>query len=391
MNGTCGPAAEAVTRDLGVSCLDDVTPVVAFNNPFGHYSWTMPLLELLVIAGAAAALVHAVRRLRREGDPTNLALWFASLVYLAVTEPPLYFPEWFGLDTIYGFIFAHNEFSVQLMFDRLPLYIVAFYPAISALAYEIVRTTGIFRRRGPLVGSVAVAFVAQVFYEIFDHLGPQLKWWAWNTDNEQVSHPMLASVPMTSMLLFASVSIGFLTYLVVRLVGVDDVHGGDSVGPQQPTRSGRSLTGRILVAGVLTPLGMLVAGLPSSVFGGDTPNVTAQAWILGLELALVWAAGLWIFAREWRLPAPAEPVPLNGFVTVFPLAYLGGFAIFWATALPEYLAATDGVTAAGTPIGSGLYTLACFVGAGVVVAALHRDRRRGAAPTSESEPAGQRA
>ncbi len=389
MNGTCGPAAEAVTRDLGVSCLDDVTPVVAFNNPFDHYSWTMPLLELLIIAGAAAALVHAVRRLRREGDPTNLALWFASLVYLAVTEPPLYFPEWFGLDKIYGFIFAHNEFSVQLMFDRLPLYIVAFYPAISALAYEIVRTTGIFRRRGPLVGSVAVAFVSQVFYEIFDQLGPQLKWWAWNADNEQVSHPMLASVPMTSMLLFASVSIGFLTYLVVRLVGVAD---GNVTAPRPPAGPrGRALVARIILAGVLTPLGMLVAGFPSSLFGGDSPNLTAQAWILGLELALVWAAGLWIFAREWRLPASAEPVPLNGFVTVFPLAYLGAFAIFWASALPEYFGATDGLTEAGTPIGSGLYTLACFVGAGVALAVLHHVRHHGAAATSSPQPTEQHA
>ncbi|MGA8847854.1 MAG: hypothetical protein WB471_14660 [Nocardioides sp.] len=386
VNGTCGPEAEAVTRGLGVSCLDDVSSIAGFNNPFGHYSWTMPLLELLVIAGAVAALVHAVRRLRREGDPTNLVLWFASLVYLAVTEPPLYFPEWFGLDKVYGFIFAHNEFSVQLMFDRLPLYIVAFYPAISALAYEVVRTTGIFRRRGPLVGAVAVAFVAQVFYEIFDHLGPQLKWWAWNPDNEQVSHPMLASVPMTSMLLFASVSIGFLTYLVVRLVGVD--------GTEPTSRPGRSLTGwaltgRTLLAGVLTPLGMLVAGVPSSIFGGNSPNVTAQAWVLGLELALVWAAGLWIFAREWRSPASADQVPLTGFVTVFPLAYLGVFAVFWASALPEYFAATDGVTAAGTPIGSGLYTLACFVGAGVALAALHRGRQGSNTATPELARTGQ--
>ena len=90
----------------------------------------MPLLELVIIGGAVFALVHAVRRLR-AGDPINLALWFASLVYLFVTEPPLYFPEWFGLDEQYGFIFAHNLFTVQFMWDRLPLYIVAFYPAIS--------------------------------------------------------------------------------------------------------------------------------------------------------------------------------------------------------------------------------------------------------------------
>ena len=153
----------------------------------------------------------------RAGDPVNLAIWCASLIYLFVTEPPLYFPEWFGLDKIYGFIFAHNEFTVQFMYDRLPLYIVAFYPAIITLAYELVRGFGIFARRGAAVGALAVAFVAQVFYEIFDHLGPQLKWWAWNHDNVQVNHPMFASVPMNSMLLFASVSFGVMTFLPVYL------------------------------------------------------------------------------------------------------------------------------------------------------------------------------
>ena len=111
----------------------------------------MPVLELVIIAGAVFALVHAVRRLR-AGDPINLALWFASLVYLFVTEPPLYFPEWFGLDEQFGFIFAHNVFTVQFMWDRLPLYIIAIYPALSQLAYEVVRVLGVFRTAAPWSG-----------------------------------------------------------------------------------------------------------------------------------------------------------------------------------------------------------------------------------------------
>ena len=366
MSVTCDPAAEAVTRFLGFSC-HDVNPVVSFNNPIDLYSWTMPVLEMLIVGGAVFALVHAVRRLRRESDPTNLALWFASLIYLAVTEPPLYFPEWFGLDKIYGFIFAHNEFTVQFMYDRLPLYIVAFYPAISALAYEVVRTIGVFRRRGPLIGAVCVAFVCQIFYEIFDQLGPQLKWWAWNPDNIVVNRPMLASVPMTSMLLFASVSFGFLTYLVVRWVGVD--------GREGPPRSGLAVTGRTIAAGVLTPLGMVVAAIPFTLFGGDSPNTTAQAWILGLELGLVWLAGAWFLIREARSAPTDDPVPLNLFVVIFPAAYLVTFAALWLASLPEFFAAENGLTSAGTPIGSGLYVLACFIAASAVLALLYKGRR----------------
>ena len=356
MSAACGPEAEALTRDLGFDC-HDVSPVVSVRFPWDLAHPTMPLLELLIIGGAVFALVHALRR-RREGDPTALALWCASLIYLFVTEPPLYFPEWFGLDKLYGFIFAHNQFTVQFMADRLPLYIVAFYPAISLLAYELVRSLGIFRRRGALTGSVAVAFVCQVFYEVFDQLGPQLKWWAWNPGNRIVNHPALASVPMTSMLLFASVSMGAMAYLVVRLTG----------GP--PPRHGRSLVLRTVLAGVLTPLTMAIAGLPSSIFDGNT---TAQAWVLGTELALLWLSGAWIVVSHLRSP---EHEPLSAFARFYPAIYLGGMAAFWISALPAYLTAHDGITSDGTPIGSGLYALACFAAGGLLLAAMYRVRRR---------------
>jgi hypothetical protein len=348
MSASCDLAAEALTRDLGFNC-HRVNPVVSFTNPAELYSWTQPLLEALIIGGAIFALVHAIRRSRRDGDPANLALWFGSLVYLGITEPPLYFPEWFGLDKIYGFIFAHNEFTVQFMYDRLPLYIVAFYPAMTALAYEVVRGFGIFARRGAAVGAICVAFVAQVFYEIFDHLGPQLKWWAWNTDNVQVNHPMFASVPMNSMLLYASVSLAFLTYLIVRLAALPVV-------------------ARAIVAGVLTPLGMVIAGIPSGMFDG---NVSAQAWVLGIELALVWIVGGWLLLRDAR----GARQPLSRFVVIFPAAFLLVHAVMWLGALPEYLAARDGITPSGTPVGSGWYVVACFAAASAVLALLLGHRR----------------
>ncbi|MDP3890124.1 hypothetical protein, partial [Nocardioides sp.] len=334
MSATCDAAAEQVTRDLGFDC-HDVSVVMSVRNPFDLGHWTMPLLELVIILGAAWALVHAVRRLR-AGDPINLALWCASLVYLFVTEPPLYFPEWFGLDQQFGFIFAHNLFTVQFMWDRLPLYIIAIYPALSQLAYEAVRVLGVFRQRGPLLGAVAVAFVCQVFYEVFDQLGPQLTWWAWNDANQQVNHPALASVPMNSMLLFASVSFGVMTYLVVRLVGSPAADGGP--------RRGWSLTWRILVAGALTPPAMGLASIPSGIFGGDTPNLTVQAWILGVELALVWLAGVWVLITQVQRRGEVEPESMTGFARTYPAVYLGAMVVFWLGALPAFLDAQDGVT-----------------------------------------------
>ncbi len=360
-SATCDEAAEAVTQQLGFDC-HDVSPVVSVRSPFDLDNWTMPVLELLIIVGAIFAFVHAIRRFR-QGDPINLALWFAPLVYLFVTEPPLYFPEWFGLDKQYGFIFAHNLFTVQFMWDRLPLYIIAIYPALAQLAYESVRVMGVFKR-GALAGSIAVAFVCHVFYEIFDMLGPQLKWWGWNDDNDIVNHPALASVPMSSMLLFAAVSFGVMTFLVVKLVG--------SKAPDGGPRRGWSLTWRIALAGVLAPPAMALFGIPSSIFGGDTPNVTAQAWVIGVELGLIWMAGAWIlFTQRGR-----DAEPMTPFARIYPAAWFVVFAVLWLASLPAFLDAEDGITGDGTPIGSGWYTIACFAAATAILGVLYSGRTK---------------
>ncbi|MEU5987937.1 hypothetical protein ABZ806_03065 [Spirillospora sp. NPDC047418] len=366
MGYTCDPVAERVAEGLGFSCRG-ADPFVTFRNPFGLENGTMPFLELLIVGGAVFALVHAWRRWRRDGDPVNISLWFASVVYLAVIEPPLYFPGWFGLEEHVGFIFSHNVFTVQFMYDRLPLYIVAFYPAISQLAYELVRALGVFARRGPLLGSVAVAFACQVFYEIFDQLGPQLKWWAWNPGNEMINQPALASVPMNSMLLFASVSFGAMTYLVVRLVGM---------GAGLDARPGWSVGWRTVVAGAVTPLAMIIVSAPSGAFRGED-QLGIQRAILSAELAVVWIAGLYLLVDARRATrADPDPAPVRSplFVRVYPALYLGVLVVLWLTALPAYFASTGGVTEQGTPVGSLWYAALCAVAAAAFVLAAVRVR-----------------
>ncbi|MEU5884154.1 hypothetical protein [Spirillospora sp. NPDC047279] len=360
MDHTCDATAERVAEALGFSCRD-ADPVVDLRDPFGLENGTMPVLELLIIGGAVFALVHAWRRWRRDGDPVNISLWFASVVYLAVIEPPLYFPGWFGLEEHVGFIFSHNVFTVQFMYDRLPLYIVAFYPALSQLAYELVRALGVFARRGPLAGSVAVAFACQVFYEIFDHLGPQLKWWAWNPGNEMINQPALASVPMNSMLLFASVSFGAMTYLVVRLVGPGEGRG---------SMSGLQVGWRTVVAGAVTPLAMIIVSAPSGAFRGDD-QLGIQRAVLGAELAVVWILGLWLLVDAWRGPRTG-PLESPLFVRIYPALYLAVHVALWLVALPAYLAADDGVTEQGTPVGSLWYASLCAVAATALIAAALR-------------------
>jgi hypothetical protein len=379
MSATCDAAAGRVTRFLGFSC-ENANPIITLRNPAGLENWTLPILEVTIVVGAILALAHAIRRLRRDGDPTNLALWVGSVVYLFVIEPPLYFPGWFGLENSVGFMFSHNVFTVQFMFDRLPLYIVAFYPALSTVAYEVVRTLGVFAGRGPLAGSVCVALVFEAFYEVFDQLGPQLKWWAWNLDNS-ANHPLLASVPMNSIWIFASVSFGVLTYFVTRSVG-------------RPTWNGKaprgcSLAWRTAISGALAPVGMVVASTPTAIFGRKDANVSAQAVVLAVEIVVLWTVGATLLVRQWRqnrsAATTAASVGRGSFLRFFPVAYLIVLGIFWLSALPDFAGATHGVTKLGTPTGSLPYTIVCFVVAGLSLAAALRPAGRasaGKAPTS---------
>jgi hypothetical protein len=349
----CTRTFDAIAQSLGGFTCQNAPAIVHLRNPLALSNWTLPVLELMMVAGAALALWWAVRRMRRDGDPANLVLWFATVIYLLVIEIPLYFPDIFGVEDSIGVVFAHNVFTVQFLFDRLPLYIVALYPAVTMLAFEIVRVLGVFRDRGILVGAICVGFVHHCFYEVFDQLGPQLRWWAWNTDNP-LNHPQLRSVPMTSVYIFATLGPAVVTTLVLLLVG------------RRTQLSAMSLGWRALAAGVLVPAGVAVLSIPSSVFGGENPNVTAQAVVFSVELAVFAIVAVPILLGQWR-NADRTTRESSGFIRVFGPVYLGVLAALWVSALPDYFGAVDGVTRDGTPIGSLPYAALCLAVAALCV------------------------
>jgi hypothetical protein len=361
----CTASFDAIAKALGGFSCQHAPAFIHLRNPSALSNWTLPILELMMVTGAVMALVHAVRRLRRDGDPTNLALWFATVVYLFVIEIPLYFPNVFGIQDQLGVVFAHNVFSVQFLFDRLPLYIVALYPAVVSLAYEIVRSLGVFRDRGIVVGAICVGFVHHCLYEVFDQLGPQLRWWAWNTANP-INHPMLASVPMTSVFIFATLGPIVVTLLVLWLV----------------RGRGPGLAWRTVLAGVLVPVGVAVFSIPTSLFGGRHPHTGVQAVIFSIELAAIAVIALPILIRQWRQGS----VSRNGFVRIFGTLYLVVLAMLWASALGDYVTASHGITADGTPTGNVGYAAACFVIAalGVAGVSLRRPQSRYPADTALS-------
>ncbi|WP_280497471.1 hypothetical protein [Nocardia asiatica] len=374
----CAPTFDQLATELGFTC-EEAGGLVEVRNPFALENWTLPVLEVTIVLGAVLALCYAIVRLRRHADPTNLVLWFGATAYLFIIEPPLYFPAAFGIDAHVDTMFAHNLFTVEFLWGRLPLYIVAIYPFMATLAFETVRILGVFRRYGVLVGAACVGFVHHAFYEIFDHLGPQLRWWEWSIDNP-INQPMFDSVPLPSVVVFAALWPMSLAFCVQLFVGrhVD----------QGQAFSGAQLAWRTVVIGVLASLGTAVLPLPATVFGmGST---TVRGVLYAAELVVVTIIAVLVLTRQWlwlRRGDPDTAPYTDDFVRGYSVVYLCVMAFLWVTALPDFFGAVDGRTSEGDPIGNLWYTLACFAVAILCVIAVctvpRKTAENGAVPAEQ--------
>ncbi|WP_166902245.1 hypothetical protein [Mycobacterium sp. DL440] len=363
MSDLCTPTFSGLAERLGFSC-DTAGGLVEFRNPFGLENWTLPVLELTVIVGAVLTLVYAIVRLRRHNDPTNLVLWFGAIAYLLIIEPPLYFPGAFGISEHVDTMFAHNVFTVDFLWGRLPLYIVAIYPMMATVAYEIVRILGVFRRRGVLVGAICVGFVHHAFYEIFDHLGPQLRWWEWTLDHP-MNQPFFDSVPLPSVVVFAALWPMSLAFCVQLFVGRHVQDGR--------TFTGWAILGRTIVVGVLASIGTAVLPLPATVGTSISGSTTVGGFIYAAELVVIVLVAIPVLFGQWSsLRKDRDPATVryaNPLVLRYAAVYLAVMTVLWLSALPAYFGAADGVTAGGDPIGSLAYTVICLVIAGLSITA----------------------
>ncbi|MFE7722756.1 hypothetical protein ACFU44_27395 [Nocardia rhizosphaerihabitans] len=360
MSDLCTLTFADLAGRLGFSCAE-TGGLVEFRNPATLENWTLLALEVTIVLGSVLALIYAIARLRRHGDPTNLVLWVGATAYLFVIEPPLYFPAAFGIDEHVDTMFAHNLFTVEFLWDRLPLYIIAIYPLMATLAFEVVRMLGIFRRYGVLLGAACVGFVHHAFYEIFDHIGPQLRWWEWSLDNP-INQPFFDAVPLPSVVVFAALWPMSLALCVQYFVGRHVDAGTKFTGLQ--------LVWRTVVIGLLASVGTFVLPLPATIFGMGSDTV--RGFLYAAELLVLSVVAAVLIYRQWaalRAGTTEAYGYRNRFVQGYALVYLVVMALLWATALPDFFGAVDGVTDNGDPIGNLWYTIACFVVALAAVAA----------------------
>ncbi len=157
---------------------------------------------------------------------------------------------------------------------------------------------------------------------------------------------------------------GILVFLVVKFVGPS---------PKREPLSGLQVTWRTILAGVLTPILMVVGAAPSRVGPTSDGNYTVQRTLVTILLVILWLVGLFLVAEATRKTwnGTLGGVTSPRFAQIYPALYLGVHVALWLVALPAFLNAKDGFTSDGAPIGSGWYSIACILASGwFVIAAL---------------------
>lgn len=372
---TCTAEYEKLTANMpNLRC--DGNAVVTITNPAHLDNVTMPIIELTLIAGMVAGLIHAIRWYRAQGDASNLVVWCGSVLTLLLIEPLAYFPQWFGVEDSLGLTFAHNMFTVQFLYDRMPLYIVAMYPFYAYVAYTLVQRAGVFQKYNIWVQAASVAFVFHCLYEIADHVGPQLKWWVWN-DGLSTSHPSFGGVPLLNMSAF-TVAIPFGLTLATRWLA------------SKPHRSGWYVVRDVAVVTVLAwPIQGVASLIPTIVdlVGGSLSVARAVvAWTVLAVVAAV-AVGAFIGACRARLRNPdlvPDAIRRDRFPLIWVTIYVLVMAAIWIYALPDYFAAKNGVAETGGHVGYFWYAVVAFV-ITVALTVLAYTGRRSPAGASDTE------
>lgn len=277
---------------------------LSFNTPHELLDWSFLAIEALMILGAVLALVHALRTSKQSGSPSALYTFTGIFLFGLVMDIASYY-------TLVSF--WHGEFSIMLVWNRLPLYIAMLYPALLYHAYMTIRRYDF----APVTEAICVAFFSGTLYLIFDNLGPSLNWWTWN--HEVIyNQPFLNTVPLTSyhwMFLFS----GAIAY-GLRKFAWDAVAQGNL----RKARIGVACMPLFTIG-----LGVLLF-IPYDLFLFVFKNT--------LPVAVLIHAASFFFAAYWFLLHYRKPAqPRDNLLMFFPLLWVVGHLYLYIAKLPLLL------------------------------------------------------
>src|SRR5699024_10879627 len=136
-------------------------------------------------------------------------------------------------------------------------------------------------------GACAVGFLHHALYEIFDQLGPQLRWWEWTTENE-IAKPFFNGVPIPSIVVFAALWPMSLALCVQWLVG-REVDRGRLFG-------GGQLVWRTVVIGLLASVGVLLLPMPATIIGWGSNEVRSGVYVV--ELIIISIVAIYVLVKQ---------------------------------------------------------------------------------------------
>ncbi len=302
---------------------------LSLNTPGRLLDWSHLAIESVFLVGFLLAIIHAWRVYRSTGVPSALLTLLAAFVYGLFMDILSYY-------TVENF--WHGEFSVMLLFNRLPLYITFLYPVILYHAIMTIRRYDF----GKLPEAVFSGMLAGFLYMIFDNFGPMVGWWIWDT-TDPTTFPYISSVPLTSyawMFLFSS-AFAFIN----RAISWDWIARGESKL-------------KVGVAHVLQPVATIFLGvllfIPHNLFAKTSPPYDMIPWEANVQMAallyvIIFSAVGWLFIMKWRKPAQER----DALLMAFPFIYLTGFAYMYISKFDLFLTATpEGLTTEGLAIGN---------------------------------------
>ena len=312
--------------------------LISFNAPGALLDWSFLAIEAILVIGTICAVLHAVRHRRATGTSSALLTLFSCFTYGLLIDITSYY-------TVENF--WHGEFSVMFLYNRLPLYIALFYPAV------IYHTCMTIRRYefSPLIEAISVGFHGGLTYLIFDNLGPMLNWWIWDR-SDPTTWPYLSAVPLTSYFWFFSFTGTFA--FVSRIICWNWVAAG------KPSA--------MIVAGVAAiPVLVCVCGMALFIpynqlaYNGMIPQAaTLYAVLFGL-------AGL-VFTLSYQRPR----FDRDRLLMIFPLVYVVGHAYIYIAKFDIYFSVDpSGLSAAGLPVGNLIAVLFAMVGSVAITLLSH--------------------